>query len=592
VIVPAMVKRDDPTVLAWIAAQSRKGATVVSICDGALVVGNAGLLKGRWATAHWASESQRVQAFPTTHWVRNTRYVADGNIVSSAGISAAMPTTIALVEAIAGRDRASALAREMQVDDWSARHDSDAFRPHYGNLGAFAVKLAFNPYLHGAQTVGVPLADGVDEITLAVVADAYSRTGRSHAVSVAANNAPVTSRYGLRFLPDVAGAATSVDVLLPTLAGVAGGKVFDTTLAAIEARYGQRTAYAVALDFEYPGYTPGVVIPRPPPPYRVVLLAYEHMNVLDLSGPLQALATATRHCDADAPQRYETIVASADGGLVMTSAGLAIDTVAVDSLHDVAIDTLIAPGGCKGETYSAPRKLIDWVALRAPTVRRLCSVCTGAFLLAEAGQLDGRKVATHWEWAPRLRDSHPSIEVDANSIFVRDGALWTSAGVTAGIDMTLALIEDDFGHQVAIDTARRLVMFIKRSGGQSQFSAPLSAQLRDPGGFGDLHAWIAANLRAHLTVEQLAAHVHMSPRTFARTYTTRMGVTPAKTVESIRLEAACRALQSSELPLKAIADHVGYGDEQSMRRAFQRQFGVGPKVYRDRFSRHEGVAAG
>ncbi|TZF90896.1 helix-turn-helix domain-containing protein [Lysobacter lacus] len=330
---------------------------------------------------------------------------------------------------------------------------------------------------------------------------------------------------------------------------------------------------------------------NPPPPHCIVLLAYEHMNVLDLCGPLQAFATATRHGDADAPPRYATVVASADGGKVMTGAGLAIDTVSVETLHDVAIDTLIAPGGCKGESYSAPRKLIEWVASRAPTVRRLCSVCTGAFLLAEAGQLDGRKVATHWEWALRLRDRHPDIEVDADSIFVRDGSVWTSAGVTAGIDMTLALIEDDFGHQVAIETARRLVMFIKRSGGQSQFSAPLSAQLKDPGGFGDLHAWIAANLRSHLTVEHLAGHVHMSARTFARTYTARMGVTPARMVESIRLEAACRSLQTSELPLKAIADRVGYGDEQAMRRAFQRQFGVGPKVYRDRFSRHQAIGA-
>lgn len=322
------------------------------------------------------------------------------------------------------------------------------------------------------------------------------------------------------------------------------------------------------------------------PPYRVVLVAYDGMNVLDLCGPLQALATATRHGGADAPHRYDTIVASAEGGLVMTSAGLAIDTVAVDSLAGCPIDTLIAPGGTNSEVYSAPQKLIDWVALRAPAVRRLCSVCTGAFLLAQAGQLEGKKVATHWEWVTRLRENHPGIDVDADRIFVRDGSLWTSAGVTAGIDMTLALIEDDFGHQAAIDTARRLVMFIKRSGGQSQFSAPLAAQLRDPGGFGDLHAWIATNLQMHLTVERLADQVHMSPRTFARTYTARMGVTPAKMVESIRLEAACRSLQDSEQPLKAIANHVGYGDEQAMRRAFERQFGIGPRLYRDRFSSH------
>lgn len=256
VIVPAMVNSKDPTVLAWIADQARKGATVVSICDGALVVGHAGLLKGKWATAHWASEGLRRKQFPATHWVRNTRYVVDGKIVSSAGISAALPTSLALVEAIEGKERASVLAREMGVVDWSVRHNSDAFRPHFGNLGAFVVTLAVNPYLRSTQIVGVPLNDDMDEINLAVVADAYSRTGRSRVVSLASTIAPVTSRHGLRFLPDVVGDTKAVDVFLPPLANTAPGKVFDTTLASLSARYGRRTAYGVALDFEYPGYTP------------------------------------------------------------------------------------------------------------------------------------------------------------------------------------------------------------------------------------------------------------------------------------------------------------------------------------------------
>ena len=308
------------------------------------------------------------------------------------------------------------------------------------------------------------------------------------------------------------------------------------------------------------------------------------MNVLDLCGPLQAFSTATRNSPHGAPLRYETIVASAEGGLVTTSSGLAVATVPIETLDTCPIDTLVVPGGCKGETYSAPRRLIEWVARRAPEVRRLCSVCTGAFLLAEAGQLKGKTVATHWDWVARLRSLHPDIEVDADRIFVRDGSLWTSAGVTAGIDMTLALIEDDFGHETAIDAARHLVMFIKRPGGQSQFSAPLSAQAKDPGGFGSLHAWIASNLRLHLTTERLAEQAHMSRRTFARTYVARMGVTPAKMVESIRLEAACRTLEASDAPLKAIAGQVGYSNEQGLRRAFQRQFSVGPTAYRERFS--------
>lgn len=255
VIVPALVNYKDPTVIAWIKDQARKGATVVSICDGAFTVGATGLLDGKWATAHWASESMRVQMYPSTHWVRNTRYVSDGKIISSAGISAAMPTSLALVEAIAGKERAVAVAREIEVSDWSPRHDSDAFRPHFGNLTAFAVQLFVNPYLRSKQSVGVPLATGMDEINLAIVADAYSRTGRSQAVSVAATPDPVPTRYGLRFLPDAVGKTKEVEILLPSLANDAPGRVFDVTLAGLEARYGRRTARSVAVDFEYPGYT-------------------------------------------------------------------------------------------------------------------------------------------------------------------------------------------------------------------------------------------------------------------------------------------------------------------------------------------------
>ena len=256
VVVPAVANPSDPTLLAWITEQSRKGATVVSICDGALVVGNTGLLDGKWATAHWGSESHRRQHFPSTHWVGNARYVVDGNVVSSSGISAAMPTSIALVEAIAGTARASALATELGVSDWGPRHDSEAFRPHYGNLGAFAVKLAINPLFRRTQKVGVPLADGIDEIALAVTADAYSRTGRSQAFSFSPTADAVTSRNGLVFVPDAVGAPENLDVLLPPLAAGAPAKVFDTALAGLESRYGRRTAYAVALDFEYPGYVP------------------------------------------------------------------------------------------------------------------------------------------------------------------------------------------------------------------------------------------------------------------------------------------------------------------------------------------------
>lgn len=325
---------------------------------------------------------------------------------------------------------------------------------------------------------------------------------------------------------------------------------------------------------------------NPKKPCRVVLLAYDEMNLLDLCGPLQALVTASRSFGGRGPALYETIIASVDGGLITTGSGLAVMTVPLSSLDGVKIDTLIAPGGCKDAEFYAPPKLVSWIAQRAPKVRRLCSVCTGAFLLAAAGQLDGRRVATHWDWVARLRGLYPAIQIDSDKIFIQDGSTWTSAGVTAGIDLTLALIEEDFGHQVAIETARQLVMFIKRSGGQSQFSVPLAAQAHDSGKFADLHAWIAAHLNDDLSVERLAEQAGMAPRTFARTYAGKLGRTPAKTVEAMRLEAACRALEETDLPLKSIAVSAGYIEEQNLRRVFQRQLGVSPTEYRNRFSAH------
>ena len=323
----------------------------------------------------------------------------------------------------------------------------------------------------------------------------------------------------------------------------------------------------------------------------VVLLAHDQMNLLDLAGPLQALSTASKRFAGNGPALYETIIASVEGGLVATSAGLPIMTVPLSALDGIAIDTLIAPGGSKDDEMHAPPQLVSWIARRAPDVRRLCSVCTGAFLLAAAGSLDGRRVATHWDWVARLEKLHPAIRVDADRIFIQDGSVWTSAGVSAGIDLTLALIEEDHGHRVAIETARQLVMFIKRSGGQSQFSVPLAAQSDASGRFADLHAWIAAHIADDLGVERLAEQAGMAPRTFSRAYADAQGRTPARTVEAMRLEVACRALEESGLPLKAIAARAGYANEQSLRRVFQRQLGVSPIQYRERFSGHGDAAA-
>jgi putative intracellular protease/amidase len=256
VIVPAMVERDDPVLLGWIAAQGRRGATVVSICDGALVVAKTGLMNGHRATAHWATRAYREQQYPDTQWLENVRYVADGRIVSSAGISAAIPTSLALVEAIAGHERATTVANALGVAEWGTQHDSDAFRPRFGvNLTAFAATNYANRWFHSIQSIGVPVAAGVDEIALAVTADAYSRTGRSHALSLATSGEPMATRHGLVLVPDrVVGGRDPVDRVLPGFDGTPSARTFDKVLAAIATRYGRATAYGVALDFEYPGF--------------------------------------------------------------------------------------------------------------------------------------------------------------------------------------------------------------------------------------------------------------------------------------------------------------------------------------------------
>jgi len=258
VIVPAMVKNDDPKVLGWITAQAGKGSVLMSICDGALVMANAGLLRDHRATAHWATQGLRAEKYPGTQWLKNVRYVADGRVVSSAGISASMPVSLALVEAIAGYDAAGILAKKLGVDDWSSRHDSDQFQPKFGvNISAFSRTLVLNRWFHSVRNIGVPLSTGVDEIALAFTADAYSRTGRSQAYSVAASDAPVMTRHGLVVLPDrIEGAEKTwrITHVLPAFSVMPSAQALDQALLGIAKIFGRTTAYGVALDFEYPGF--------------------------------------------------------------------------------------------------------------------------------------------------------------------------------------------------------------------------------------------------------------------------------------------------------------------------------------------------
>jgi transcriptional regulator GlxA family with amidase domain len=221
-----------------------------------------------------------------------------------------------------------------------------------------------------------------------------------------------------------------------------------------------------------------------------------------------------------------------------------------------------------------------------PKARRVASVCLGAFVLAWTGVLDGKRAVTHWRYCPRLADGFSRISVEPNAIFVKDGRVWTSAGVSAGIDLALAMIEEDFGHITALDVARRLVVFLKRPGGQSQFSTVLAAQASDvEGRFSALHAWIIENIAGDLKVEALARKAGMTPRTFARAYVSRTGMTPASGVEALRVETARLLLESKEIRgVVEVAQRAGFGDDERMRRAFMRHLGVSPSEYRSRFS--------
>jgi transcriptional regulator GlxA family with amidase domain len=254
VIVPFVVQFKDPVLLGWIKAQAEKGSTVVSICDGAIVLAEAGLLQQRRATAHWASESMRRDMYRQTKWVNNARYVVDGPVASSAGISAALPMSLAIVEAIAGHKVAAALAGTLGTTDWSPTHDSEQFSSGHGAfIDALSTMQITNRLFHTTQRVGIEVTPGIDEITLALTADAYSRTGRSQAFAV--SDAPVMTAQGLTILPArIKGTAPRIDVMLPAFDATPPGRSLEQALAGIAVRYGHRTAYQVAAAFEYPGF--------------------------------------------------------------------------------------------------------------------------------------------------------------------------------------------------------------------------------------------------------------------------------------------------------------------------------------------------
>ncbi len=326
----------------------------------------------------------------------------------------------------------------------------------------------------------------------------------------------------------------------------------------------------------------------------VVFVIYDGIRLLDLSGPLDALSLPHEMDQSGRPSPYVLRVVSERGGLVSTSCGLAVASEPLSSIGDAKIDTLIVVGGADAFRPSSNpttvdnwlqnhARLIAWISQRAAQARRVCSVCTGAFLLAAAHQLTGRRIATHWSCVQLLSTCFPDVRVEPDRLFVNDGPIWTSGGVTAGIDLALALVENDLGSELALQVARVMVVFANRPGGQSQFTVPLAAPLHR-GDFDELHTWLRKNLARDLRMEDLAAQVGMSRRTFMRAYLTTTGRTPAKTIETMRLDAARMALEATNKTVKQIARETGFGDEERMRRVFQRQLGVSPADYRARFS--------
>lgn len=319
-------------------------------------------------------------------------------------------------------------------------------------------------------------------------------------------------------------------------------------------------------------------------PRRIVFVIYPGVTLLDVAGPVQAFSSANNIEPAGEAPAYEVVVASPQGGPVKTDCLVELGTVSLSTAAVRPPDTLIVAGGNGVFDALEQQPLVAWIKQQSRDCRRIGSTCMGSFLTAAAGLLDGQSVTTHWRQVEELQRRFPKVKVERDPLFVHNGAIWSSAGVTAGIDLALAMIEEDLGHDAAMQVAQSLVVFFKRPGGQSQFSDVLAVQTADRDGlFSDLHAWIAGHLQSDLSVPKLAQRLAMSPRTFSRQYRDRTGRTPAKTVELMRVDAAKRALERGSDPLGLIAFNAGFGDEQRLRRAFQRHVGVSPSEYRDKF---------
>ena len=320
----------------------------------------------------------------------------------------------------------------------------------------------------------------------------------------------------------------------------------------------------------------------------IVFLAAPSSQILDVAGPFQIFVRAAELFVEEYPARkapYNVLLASTTRRRsVATNCGLVLTGTKTFRTLRGPIDTLLVAGGSGVETAAHDEELLLWLQKTAQRVRRIGSICTGAFLLASAGLLDGKRAATHWKWAAELANRFKHTTVDPDPIYIRDGSTYTTAGVTAGMDLALALVEEDLGAPMALKVAREMVLYLRRAGGQSQFSTALSLQASDRKQIEEVRSWTHDNLRQDLPVDKLAAKAGMSPRNFARVFLKDTGTTPARFVECLRVEAARRRLEESHDKLEKIANDCGFGSIQSLRRSFFRVLHVPPNDYRHRFT--------
>ena len=324
---------------------------------------------------------------------------------------------------------------------------------------------------------------------------------------------------------------------------------------------------------------------RPGAERQVALIVYPGFKTLEATGPLSVLGYASQHLQA----------AGIGGGYGITIAAPQVGPVRSDTLMSLeasvaladlgAPETVLIAGAARiEEVLEAEIAVVDWCRRHGRAVGRCAALCTGSFFLAEAGLLDGQRAATHWNYADRLRQRFPGVEVDADAIFVQSGRFWTSAGVTAAIDLTLAFVEQDYGRDIALAVARDMVMYLKRPGGQSQFSTLLTGQMAGGSGMRDLLTWMDARLDQPLSLDDIAAQAGMSVRSLTRAFTTEFGTSPMASLEGLRCDRAKTLLLDSDLPLKSIAFRAGFRSDEQMRKAFRRRFSLSPRDYRDRFS--------